>query len=108
VTPLHFTSTTPRLLQQDMQQRSRSSSISSQSSETPGSDVVLSTTPQPVRRGNTFHRHNSVVSAMLTSNSLRDCGQVNDMVSKCMSRKEESVMCNTAHRYMANCMVSKP
>lgn len=88
-----------------MDRRPRSSSISSQASEysdRDGSESITPTTTKHVRSV-TAIRHNSVVSAMLTSNSLRDCNQVNDMVTKCLSGKEESFMCNTAHRYLAKC-----
>ena len=90
----------------DMHQRPRSSSVSSQASEPSderdGSDRIITSTPNHVRSVTSI-RHNSVVSAMLTSNSLRDCNQVNDMVTKCLVGKEESFMCNTAHRYLAKC-----
>ena len=89
-----------------MHRRPRSSSVSSQASEysdeRDGSDRIITTTPTPVRTVTSI-RHNSVVSAMLASNSLRDCTQVNDMVTKCLVGKEESFMCNTAHRYLAKC-----
>ena len=87
-----------------MEGRPRSESVSSvvSSDSSGGSERMFSTTSRPDRRVTTL-RHNSVVAAMLASNSLRDCNQVEDMVTKCMSGKEKSFMCQTAHRYFAKC-----
>lgn len=90
-----------------MDRRPRSGSVSSVASgaelvEKEGNERMLSTTPQQVRPV-TALRHNSIVAAMLTSNALRDCNQVQDMVTKCVSDNEKSFMCQTAHRYFAKC-----
>ena len=59
--------------------------------------------PQPPRRTTSVDR-NPVVAAMITSNTLRDCGQVEEMVSKCVgSGNHKTVMCETAQRYLLNC-----
>ena len=70
--------------------------------------VVVSATEalaptHPARRATTVDR-NPVVAAMITSNTLRNCNEVQDMVSKCMnSQDEHSVMCKTAQRYFLSC-----
>lgn len=80
------------------------SSITSQEfSERDAPEKLLSTAPTNQPRKVTAVRHNSVVSAMLVSNSLRDCSQVEDMVTKCVAGKEKSYMCSTAQRYFTQC-----
>ena len=83
--------------------RQRSSSISSQvtiESESGESGNLSS----PPRRTTTSVDRNPVVAAMITSNTLRNCHQVEDMVSKCVnSPNEKSFMCQTAQKYLMNC-----
>lgn len=94
-----------------MEGRSRSSSISSLVADEPSeremSDRVMSSsTVLPSHRSVKGMKHNSVVAAMLASNSLRDCSQVEDMVSKCVAGKDQAFMCQTAQRYFAKCSSS--
>mmetsp|Transcript_9218 Transcript_9218/g.19349 ORF Transcript_9218/g.19349 Transcript_9218/m.19349 type:complete len:109 (+) Transcript_9218:174-500(+) len=56
------------------------------------------------RRPLRFSAHNSVVSAMITSNNLRNCREVEEMVVQCLNTKDkESHMCKTAQRYIGGC-----
>uniref|UniRef100_A0A7S4AJV5 Uncharacterized protein n=1 Tax=Pseudo-nitzschia australis TaxID=44445 RepID=A0A7S4AJV5_9STRA len=51
--------------------------------------------------------NNSVVEAMITSNNLRNCREVMDMVIKCQTNNDDgkSFVCNTAQRYyIGGCM----
>jgi hypothetical protein len=58
--------------------------------------------PQTRRPVTTIDR-NPVVAAMITSNTLRDCRQVEEMVSKCVKGSEKSFLCQTAQRYFTTC-----
>eukprot|EP00536_Pseudo-nitzschia_multiseries_P010785 jgi/Psemu1/307598/fgenesh1_kg.341_\ len=44
---------------------------------------------------------NSVVEAMITSNNLRNCAEVEEMVTKCLqySKDDQSFVCKSAKRY---------
>ena len=56
--------------------------------------------------------NNSVVEAMITSNNLRNCAEVQDMILRCRSERENKssvpFVCKTAHRYFAGSCVNKP
>jgi hypothetical protein len=59
-----------------------------------------SPSPTPARRTT----HSAVVQAMITSNNLRNCREVEDMVAQCASTVDkESFVCKTAHRYFVGC-----
>ena len=64
-------------------------------------------TPGHHQRRSTVPQHSPVVQAMLTSNTLRDCRQVEEMFTKCMtyssSNSRDSFMCQTAERYFSTC-----
>mmetsp|Transcript_68636 Transcript_68636/g.76760 ORF Transcript_68636/g.76760 Transcript_68636/m.76760 type:complete len:88 (-) Transcript_68636:91-354(-) len=50
------------------------------------------------------NNHNTVVQAMITSNNLRNCREVEEIVSQCINNKDhESFMCETALRYKGGC-----
>jgi hypothetical protein len=52
-------------------------------------------------------RHNSIVIAMLSSNTLRDCHQVTAMFSQCQKIDDnESRICDTARNYIRQCHVA--
>eukprot|EP00529_Nitzschia_sp_RCC80_P040336 CAMPEP_0113503908 /NCGR_PEP_ID=MMETSP0014_2-20120614/34431_1 /TAXON_ID=2857 /ORGANISM="Nitzschia sp." /LENGTH=86 /DNA_ID=CAMNT_0000398979 /DNA_START=77 /DNA_END=337 /DNA_ORIENTATION=- /assembly_acc=CAM_ASM_000159 len=82
--------------------RSRSSSISSTGSgRGAGSGGGSSTTTTVVLPRRTHH---PVVHSMISSNLLKDCNEIQDMVSQCMDTKDtDSFMCRTAHKYMSGC-----
>jgi hypothetical protein len=47
---------------------------------------------------------NSVVQAMITSNNLRNCHEVEEMVVRCLDNKDkQSFVCKTAQRYIGGC-----
>jgi hypothetical protein len=49
-------------------------------------------------------RHNAVVTAMLSSNTLRDCHQVDAMFTQCQSSDDnQSRICETARNYFRRC-----
>jgi hypothetical protein len=74
--------------------------------ESASGDAIVQgfSSPRRTRRVSNVDR-NPVIAAMITSNTLRDCNQVEDMVSKCVNspRKEKTFMCQTAHGYLMNC-----
>jgi hypothetical protein len=48
--------------------------------------------------------NSAVVQAMITSNNLRNCTEIEEMVSTCINNKDnESFMCKTAMRYHGGC-----
>mmetsp|Transcript_22413 Transcript_22413/g.37080 ORF Transcript_22413/g.37080 Transcript_22413/m.37080 type:complete len:89 (-) Transcript_22413:295-561(-) len=56
--------------------------------------------PPPSRRTS---RHNPVVTAMLKSNTMRDCHQVTAMFRQCQNEDSNSAICSTAKSYFARC-----
>lgn len=56
--------------------------------------------PQPSRRTS---RHNPVVTAMLSSNTMRDCHQVTAMFQQCQDENSKSRICETAKNYFQSC-----
>jgi hypothetical protein len=67
---------------------------------------VLSHSPRHQRVYNPQRRksQNSVIQAMITSNNLRNCREVEEMVSQClMNSDKDSIMCLTAQRYLGGC-----
>lgn len=51
-----------------------------------------------------INNHTAVVQAMITSNNLRNCREVEEIVSQCINNKDhESFMCETALRYNGGC-----
>jgi hypothetical protein len=48
--------------------------------------------------------HNAVVTAMLSSNTLQDCHQVDAMFTQCQSSDDnQSRICETARNYFRRC-----
>eukprot|EP00526_Cylindrotheca_closterium_P027764 CAMPEP_0113609638 /NCGR_PEP_ID=MMETSP0017_2-20120614/4602_1 /TAXON_ID=2856 /ORGANISM="Cylindrotheca closterium" /LENGTH=90 /DNA_ID=CAMNT_0000518477 /DNA_START=73 /DNA_END=345 /DNA_ORIENTATION=+ /assembly_acc=CAM_ASM_000147 len=90
-----------------MTYRPRSSSVTSQSSVDEGASELQSPAAHSRLRRNMSEK-NPVVMAMIKSNTLRNCNDVQDMVSQCMnSGDDKSFMCKTAHSYIANCKSSQ-
>ena len=85
--------------------RSRSASLGDESvgdiSLSSSSSFSTSPTPPSPYLSSSFRvRHNSVVTAMLSSNTLRDCHQVNAMFTQCQrSDDNQSRICDTARNY---------
>ena len=82
------------------QGRRRSQSLSESNSHSPISP------PTPHRsRPTRYTTNNPVVQAMITSNNLRNCREVEEMVFRCMNNKdnESSFVCKTAQRYIGRC-----
>ena len=51
-----------------------------------------------------INNNSAVVQAMITSNNLRNCTEIEQMVSTCINNKDnESFMCKTALRYHGGC-----
>ena len=77
--------------------------------ETTTAPRVLSHSPRHHPRGASYNpqrrkSQNSVINAMITSNNLRNCREVEDMVSQClMNSDKDSIMCLTAQRYLGGC-----
>ena len=46
---------------------------------------------------------NPVVQAMLDSNNLGDCYQVQDLYTRCVESGSSSALCHTASQYLRNC-----
>ena len=87
-----------------MSYRPRSSSVTSQSSVEEGSSPELRALVSPSRLRRNASEKNPVIMAMIKSNTLRSCNDVQDMVIQCMnSRDDKSFMCKTAQSYIANC-----
>ncbi|CAJ1953687.1 unnamed protein product [Cylindrotheca closterium] len=87
-----------------MNYRPRSSSVTSQSSVEEGSPELRAGFVSPSRLRRNASEKNPVIMAMIKSNTLRSCNDVQDMVSQCMSSGDDkSFMCKTAQSYIANC-----
>lgn len=90
--------------QGSLSHRDSSSSLASLSSR--DSSSSSSSFSQMPRRTKTSL--NPVMSAMLRSNTLRDCHQVRDMISQCQSSgivgpDTDSFVCKTAEKYFLQC-----
>ena len=73
--------------------------------ENPANSAINLSSPTPQhRRVQSNPIHNSVVEAMITSNNLRNCHEVEEMVVKCLNNKDkESFVGKTAQRYIGRC-----
>lgn len=47
--------------------------------------------------------HNPTVAAMLSSNMMKDCGQVMEMHNLCVDSGADSTICKTAKKYIVSC-----
>ena len=64
--------------------------------------IQSNNSPLPRRTANPMN--NSVIQAMITSNNLRNCREVEDMVIQCLNNKDkQSFVCKTAQRYIGGC-----
>mmetsp|Transcript_22109 Transcript_22109/g.30762 ORF Transcript_22109/g.30762 Transcript_22109/m.30762 type:complete len:97 (-) Transcript_22109:115-405(-) len=48
-------------------------------------------------------RKNPVVSAILSSNTMKNCHEVRDMYITCVNSKSNSAVCETAKNYFVSC-----
>mmetsp|Transcript_15483 Transcript_15483/g.18874 ORF Transcript_15483/g.18874 Transcript_15483/m.18874 type:complete len:94 (+) Transcript_15483:154-435(+) len=55
------------------------------------------------RRGSTIT--NPVVTAMLSSNNLGDCVQVEDLLRHCLKNDSRASICDTAAKYFETCSI---
>jgi hypothetical protein len=89
-----------------MERKGSSSSLSAFSYDESSSEMSTQSYGSPTRRA-TVPRvaHSPMIQAMLTSNTLRDCRQVEEMFSKCRSSagNKDSFMCKTAEAYFMTC-----
>ena len=84
----------------DKQEPASSSTTNMSTSNNVAVDYSL-TSPIHSRRTT---NHSAVVQAMITSNNLRNCQEVQEMVSQCTNNKDnESFVCKTALRYHGGC-----
>lgn len=86
-----------------MNYRPRSLSVTSQTSIEDEQSEFTSPAVNSRLRGNASEK-NPVIMAMIKSNTLKNCNDVQDMVSSCMINGDnKSVMCKTAQSYISNC-----
>jgi len=52
--------------------------------------------------------NNPIISAMLSSNNLGNCGEVRDLLAHCEESKSSSIVCDTAARYHEICLSQSP
>mmetsp|Transcript_21288 Transcript_21288/g.52748 ORF Transcript_21288/g.52748 Transcript_21288/m.52748 type:complete len:115 (-) Transcript_21288:290-634(-) len=68
------------------------------------SNSLFENSPSTNAHRRTKSINNSVVQAMITSNNLRNCREVQEMVVQCLNNKDDkSFMCQTAQRYIGGC-----
>ena len=100
-----YSSTDSYLTKMDDSSTSTTRNRSNSLFENPANSTLNLSSPTPQhRRVQSNPIHNSVVEAMITSNNLRNCHEVEEMVVKCLNNKDkESFVCKTAQRYIGRC-----
>ena len=90
--------------------RQRSSSLASLGEASVGSESngTSPSTPPKLRKQPSSSQSNPVIMAMIKSNTLRNCVEVQEMVKGCMdSGDKNSYMCKTAQGYFSTCRSEK-